>query len=1069
MIALSAVYAAPAFAQQESPQRPTTQNEVQDCSKLPTQKAKLECVQAEAQPEGTADQAGELETLSPGQVAKQQAESGAIVVTGSRIHRNEFSSPDPIQIINPELGAKEGKQQTVDLINTTPIAAGSVQITSAISNNFVTEGGQGAQTVSLRGLGANRTLILLNGRRAGPAGVRGEVDSFDLNVLPASIVSSIEILKTGASSVYGSDAIAGVVNILTKKSTDGIVLNGFSSLPVHGGGKSYDVNATYGREFNRGHFLVSADYYRQQDLERRDRPFLDCAEEFLPLQGGIGRADIIDIRTGKPACNGVLHNSIITSNDFTSFFGEPGLTGPNGQPLFVTQYQVGDELQRAGCVQLNTIPGITAPDNAFGCNFDGPSTGVLNTYSELQRHTDVISDLKRYTLFGEGSYEITPGIELYTELLYNKRKTFTKGVSQVSSIQFTGNSHLPPFFCDDTVFNCSPAAPGDPFNSEFGGDFLLLPLIEAPANNSIDINYYRGVLGARGALGFLRGWNYDIYGQYSRSDGHYSQDFTRADSIFTQDLRTASCVGLTTPVDHLPCIDIDFTDPRVLAGDFTPAEKAFLFGTDVGHTVYTQASADASVTGNIIELPAGPLGAAFGATIRRDKINDTPGFDSINSNLFGLTSSGITAGYTVTKEVYGEAEIPVLKNAPFAQLLTLSASGRLTKVSATRRDGASESFGDHTWKVGADWGVNDWLRFRGSVGTSFRAPALFELFLENQTGFLSQQDLDVCGPGVTRDVALQRGSITQTEFDNCNAAGIPANFVAATGDATIIGGGGLGVLKPETSKAKVFSVILTPTFNVLPDTRFSIAVDYFDIDVSNEISQLGAANIVIGCFNSQHFATEPLCNLITRVPAGQIGAFNLDTISDTFINVNSQRNRGVDFTGRIVQDLGSLGTLSLLAQMTWQIQDTTEVFSGDKIENNGLIGDPRWVGNFNLTWSKGPWTLLYGLDVIGSADNRNDLIQSLGNRTCRTSIFRVGTFCPVVSVPSVAYHALSITRDFGKKYEFTLGVANLFDTTPPRVSTVFNGTVRTLGQVPAFGSQYDYLGRRVFVNIRAKI
>ena len=185
--------------------------------------------------------------------------------------------------------------------------------------------------------------------------------------------------------------------------------------------------------------------------------------------------------------------------------------------------------------------------------------------------------------------------------------------------------------------------------------------------------------------------------------------------------------------------------------------------------------------------------------------------------------------------------------------------------------------------------------------------------------------------------------------------------------------------------------------------------------------------------------------------------------------MNSQTNRGVDVTGQIVHNMGRLGRLSLLAQMTWQIQDTTELFSGDKVENNGLIGDPRWVGNFNLTWSRGPWTLLYGLDVIGSADNRNALIESLGNRTCRTSIFRTGVFCPLVSVPAVAYHAISITRDIGEKYRFTVGVANLFDKTPPRISTVFNGGTPTIGQVPAFGSQYDYLGRRVFVNIRAKI
>jgi iron complex outermembrane receptor protein len=344
---------------------------------------------------------------------------------------------------------------------------------------------------------------------------------------------------------------------------------------------------------------------------------------------------------------------------------------------------------------------------------------------------------------------------------------------------------------------------------------------------------------------------------------------------------------------------------------------------------------------------------------------------------------------------------------------------------------------------------------------------LFELFLQSQTGFQRQQTIDVCGPGINRATALARGIITQTEFNNCAAAGIPAGYISATGGALIVSSGSLGNLEPETSKAKVLSIVLTPTFNILPDTRFSLAVDYFDIKVKNEITQLGGANIVAGCYNSQNFPNEPLCDLITRVPAGQAGQFNITQVVDNYLNIASQRNRGVDVTGQIVHNMGNLGRLSFLAEMTFQVEDTQELFAGHAVELNGTIGDPRWVGNFNLTWAKGPWTLLYGLDVVGSADNQNAIIEALGNRSCRTSIFRTGTFCPVGHVPAVFYHALSLTRDIGDKYRFTLGVANLLDKEPPRVSTVFSST-STIGQVPVFGSQYDYLGRRLFMNVRAK-
>ncbi|HET9335415.1 MAG TPA: TonB-dependent receptor [Sphingomicrobium sp.] len=1045
---------------------------------------------------------GDAATVEP-QVAPEvsQQPNKTIVVTGSRIRRSEFTSPDPITVINPELGAREGKIETVDLINSSPIAAGSVQITSAISTNFVTNGGEGAQTVSLRGLGAERTLVLLNGRRAGPAGVRGAVASFDLNVLPASIVNSIEILKTGASSIYGSDAVAGVVNILTKRSTDGVELRGFTTVPTESGGEAYNVSATYGKEFSRGHVLVSADFFRRNHIQRRDRDFLDCSEEFLKFETG-ERADLRD-PDGSFSCAGILHNSILTNFDFTgplnfdTGFFDPGMLDPTfGNQLFVSRFGGADDLNGI-CVPLNGLvptPGflsdapVVAPADFFGCNFDGPSTGALQEYSERQRESDASSKLTRKTLYLDASFEVNDHIELFTELLYNNRKTHTDGVLQMNVIQFSGGADafaLPQFFCDPTFdFNCVPTDAGDPFNTEFQGRFLLRPLIEYSADSGTDIDYYRGVLGGRGDFGsFLPNFGWDVYAQYSKSDGKYFQDYAREDSVFTQAFRTRSCVGLETPVVGLPCIDIDFTDPRVLAGNFNEEEREFLFDRDVGRTKFTQMSGEATISGDLIDLPAGSLGIALGATIRKDKIKDTPGEGSLLQNRHALFSSGVTAGEAVTRELFGELQIPVVRDQPFFQRLNLSAAGRITRVKAERRDGVDDKFGDETWKLGADWQVNDWLRFRGSWGTSFRAPALFELFLENQTGFQSQADIDLCA---NRERGLELGTITPEIDANCTALGID-DFAPATGSAEIISRGGIGTLEPETSTAKTFSVVLTPTFSFLPDTRVSLAVDYFDIEVRDEITQLGGFNIVLGCLQSDDVLNEPLCDLITRVPAGEPDEFNIVEIEDPYINISEQRNRGIDVTGQITHDLGNLGRLTFLAQMTWQLEDKVDVFgnnTGD-VDLNGEVGDPRWIGDFNLTWAKGPWTVTYGLDVIGSADNKEDLLDdqasAVGDDGCRTSLFRPGPgitpeeaaagarvpFCPDVSVDAVAYHSLSVTREIGERFQFTLGMANIFDKKPPRVSTVFNGGIAVFGQTPVFGSQYDWLGRRFFANVRA--
>ena len=181
----------------------------------------------------------------PTETSAQDGET--IVVTGSRIRQPEFSSPDPVSLIDPVTAIRAGKLDTSEMLQSSSIAAGSTQITSTISSNFVTNGGQGAQTIDLRGLGPNRTLVLLNGRRAGPAGTRGGVSSFDLNVLPQSIVKRVDILKTGASSVYGSDAIAGVVNLITKTDTNGLELSGNVSVPTQSGGEQYRISALWGK------------------------------------------------------------------------------------------------------------------------------------------------------------------------------------------------------------------------------------------------------------------------------------------------------------------------------------------------------------------------------------------------------------------------------------------------------------------------------------------------------------------------------------------------------------------------------------------------------------------------------------------------------------------------------------------------------------------------------------------------------------------------------------------------------------------------------------------------------
>ena len=978
-----------------------------------------------------------------------------VVVTGSRLRKDEFTSPSPVQIIDPSTAQKKGTVDTATTIQSSSVAAGSAQITSAISTAFVTNGGPGTQTVSLRGLGAERTLVLLNGRRAGPAGIRGAVGAFDLNVIPQSIVQSIEILKDGASSVYGSDAVAGVVNIITKRDTDGFEVDSFYSQPFESGGEEMRLSGIWGTTFDRGHLQVALDYYKRNELKQGDREYLACPEDYVFDEAG-NRVDRVDPRTGKFTCRDTLWGHVWLY-DYTYLYTTSNLIAPNGQQIRRMQFNyAGDNLQ-------NHIPALAppadpfqfgAPAGWFPVGYDGPSYGVENTDHPLLRNQSFIPETERYTLFLEGSYQLTDAIEVYGEYIFNRRETYTEGARQFW--QFGLNETL-----------------GDPFATGWTGIVLISPTaITDWADIGTKVDYHRVVGGAKGEFGgTLSGWSWDLFSQYSRSDGEYYLQVILDDAIATQDFRTGSCVGTFTPISNRPCIDINWVNPELLRGNLSAAERAFLFAEDVGHTVYTQWFVEGSVSGTLLHNWAGPIDVALGATWRRDEILDTPGENTLAGNLWNSTAAGITEGDSTTKEYFGEVDIPLITDAPFFKYLNVRASARYTDVNTV-------GGGDETYKIGGNWQVNDWLRFRGTYGTSFRAPHLFELFLQDQTGFLDQRTIDPCvqwGPN------LAAGAISQQLADNCAADGVPENHPGGGSDATIFTGGGLGVLQPETSVAKSISVILTPN-EFLPDTTsFSLAVDYFEIEVEGEITQLGAPNIILGCYTSDFFPNDPLCDLFTR---GQPGApNNIATVRDTFVNINNQQNRGIDVTARLRQELpNGWGDVSILAQMTWQLEDTFALFQGTIADSNGEDGEPVWVGDFNIEWALDEWSVFWGIDAVQHTSDVQDFIDANGDTCLPIPDEPVGPddVSPIYGVRSCAdliaesrvYHALSVTREF-ETWRITLGVANLFDEEPPRVTSGASasganlGEITTIGQAP-FTSNYDYVGRRGFVSVSKK-
>ena len=255
-----------------------------------------------------------------------------VVVTGSRLKKNEFTSSSPIQVITTEESTLEGLADTADILQSSSVAAGSQQINNTFGA-FVTPGGQGANTISLRGLGAQRTLLLINGKRLAPAGSRGQLGSPDLNTLPKSMIERFEILKDGGSSVYGSDAVAGVINVITRKNYEGLALSSNVNATFDGGGETFQLDGIWGSTFDRGNITVAAEYYKRNALTLADRDYLNCAQDLVTDASGrsslgLGSTlDIIDPKTGKSQCLNTFVNVLIRTTGGTYYINSTAVGG----------------------------------------------------------------------------------------------------------------------------------------------------------------------------------------------------------------------------------------------------------------------------------------------------------------------------------------------------------------------------------------------------------------------------------------------------------------------------------------------------------------------------------------------------------------------------------------------------------------------------------------------------------------------------------------------------------------------------------------------------------------------
>lgn len=933
-----------------------------------------------------------------------------VIVTGSRISRDVFSSSSPMEVIKIDAALEQGIGDVATLLQTTPVASGSPQVTAASSTAFVQNGGTGAQTLSLRGLGANRTLVLMNGRRAGPAGVRGAVSSFDFNTIPLAAIERVEILKDGASSIYGSDAVAGVVNIITDKS-DGGVFDAFVSQPDERGGEVSRMTLSFGESRGKFRYRATADYYKRDELAKGQRDYFECGEQNYYYPETTQRADVIDPRTGEPHCTDLLWGHVW-------IYDYSGGVPRGAKAQFDYDGDLGNTIP-----SFEEFPTMTTPEGWYPVAYDADSDSVTNADHPFQDAESLIPETELTTFFTEGSYEFSDNLSAYAEVLLNRRENYVNGYRQFWSYTYNSN-----------FFNGNAAETATGWE---GAQWLSSTPITDQNDTSIKVDYTRFVVGLMGDIG--DDWQFDLSYQSSESDAEY-----RTQQIYDSAMRgnnwgsangDGTCAG-TELATGVPCQDLPWFDPQFLAGNFTDEQKEYLFAWERGTTVYKQESYEGFVSGPLMDVPAGELSVAVGFHYRTDEILDTPGEITQSGDAALTSTAGITAGEDTTQAIFAEIDLPIVEDLPLIKSLTMNASARYTDV---------DSYGSgDTYKVGLNWEITDTLRLRAGHGTSFRTPALFELYLDNQTSSTSQRSVDPC---INWGAELDAGSITQNLADNCAADGVAPDHVAAI-SATVITGGGFGVLEAETSVADTIGLIWRPEFADL-----SISADYFDIEIDDEVAQLGAGNIVYGCYNSLNFSTEPLCNQFERDPVDG----KVDNINDSYLNIASQVNRGWDLNINYSTEI-EWGELVFNTQHTFQIQDSLQLRTeGSSTDYNGRMGDPKWTGNASLQLITNDWSYYYGVQMIGDASN-----HSLNGDSDLAS-YRGRTVELVLDSPSVLYHNLSVTRNFAdQKIVARFGVNNITDRPPPRVSR--SNAVSRMGN-SAFYSQYNWVGRAFFMNV----
>ncbi len=1003
-----------------------------------------------------------------------------IIVTGSRIRRDEFSSASPIQIIDGQSTRELGLIDTTSLLQGATSATGT-QIDNTF-NIFVLDNGPGSAQLNLRGLGPERVLLLLNSKRLAAAGVGGAPTSPDLTLIPNIMISHIEFLLDGASSVYGSDAVSGVANVIMRSDFDGLEFEAEAVHPHSPGGAERQLSLAWGKSQDNWSLGFAAEHYERSRVRLRDRSFTDQCNRYLyEDENGVELSDVLGLVPGTTLspCRLSTINRVFIPVGYGNVWHTPGASN-----IGIPNYSETElPLRLAGAnpaivpVDLNgdgiADTGLIDPDGNGVSEVDLQSDLYNENGSPRDRASDLLLGQQRTNLYSYGEYDLGRGnTTLYYEGLYSRRETklFSSGPAL-----FIG---VPP----NNPFNpCNQLAPGGVnclgFFGENFGNLPTTPIIAVRGdrdNNDVTLEQLRLVGGVRGDLpewpndfGFGN-LGYETYFSYSRSDGRekihgvlgepleYSLATSRIDPVSGQIVcgTGADCVPVNLYADSI-------YQPG--GGNFaTPAEHGFLFGVRSFDTEVLQSVFSFLLQGDLFELPWNHTAVPFvlGFEYRKDEIDSRPNDVARDGLLYGFFKDGGARGDRSIRELFLETEFQLLEGRRLAREWSLNLAARLTDET---------TYGSHsTYSIKSIYTPVESLSLRGTYGTSFRAPNAHEQFLIGQSGFNSIYDPCVIpreavvpslDPSMPGSYDPSNDTRSQTILDNCRANGVDPTMLGLDGSLStysveILRKGGQQVahdIEPETSTSYTYGVVFEHSWRDALSLRASVT--YYDIEVEDSIGLLSAQFLVSDCYEDSANNSSAFCGFINRTGDGF-----LDIIDSSFFNFNSIVSRGIDYTLDLQRDfIIADRNLGLEARLrATQLLENRFTFQGVEEDDAETPIAPQWEGDLSLTARYGDFRMQWRVDYIsGEAEDEQPLSQA---PPCET----LTTLCrPIAATDDYWTHRASVTWE-PRDWSVTLGIANIFDRDPP----LLDGDAPEIqyNNIP-LGVGYDILGRRVFLSL----